>query len=248
MTKLVPKGYKKKVCEAVTHYWITLLKQAAKQTSGEADRGQRSAVTGGKQMDGFCTLIHWALVKNGLKDAEVHIAGKKNLTIPCFFRPTKQWDILVVHDDHLVAAIEFKSQRGPSFGNNFNNRTEEALGTAEDFWTAYREGAFGIDKPRPWTGWLMFLEDCEKSHVDVNLTEKYFQVLPEFKKTSYAQRYEILARKLMHEKKYDHAAFLMASKDGGSRGEYSEPAQDLTIHNFLASLAGHVRVYLESYK
>jgi len=26
----------------------------------------------------------------------------------------------------LVAAIEAKSQVGPSFGNNFNNRTEEA--------------------------------------------------------------------------------------------------------------------------
>ena len=40
-------------------------------------------------------------------------------------------------------AVEFKSQVGPSFGNNFNNRTEEAIGNAEDIWTAYREGRFG---------------------------------------------------------------------------------------------------------
>jgi hypothetical protein len=38
--------------------------------------------------------------------------------------------------------MEFKSQIGPSFGNNFNNRTEEALGSATDIWAAYREGAF----------------------------------------------------------------------------------------------------------
>lgn len=42
----------------------------------------------------------------------------------------------------MIAAVELKSQVGPSFGNNCNNRTEEAIGTAHDFWTAYREGAF----------------------------------------------------------------------------------------------------------
>ena len=246
--KLVPVGYKKRVSEAVAHYWHTLSIQAEKQTSGDADRGRRAAVTGGKQMDGFCKLIHWICTKNGLCDADVHLYGKSELTVPGFYRPTKQWDIVAVHDGHLVAAVEFKSQRGPSFGNNFNNRTEEALGTAEDFWTAYREGAFGVGCPRPWAGWLMLLEDCDKSHVDVGVTEVHFPVLSEFKDTSYARRYEILARKLMLEKKYDHAAFLMASQDSGPLGKYSEPAKDLSMRLFLAGLAGHVRVYLEGIK
>ena len=43
-----------------------------------------------------------------------------------------------VVDGRLLAVIELKSQVGPSFGNNFNNRTEEAIGSAVDFWTAYR--------------------------------------------------------------------------------------------------------------
>ena len=43
----------------------------------------------------------------------------------------------------LIAAIELKSQVGPSFGKNFNNHTEEAIGTAPDFWTAYKHDAFG---------------------------------------------------------------------------------------------------------
>lgn len=47
-----------------------------------------------------------------------------------YFRPNKKWDLLVVDNNELVIAIEFKSQVGPSFGNNFNNRTEEAMGSA----------------------------------------------------------------------------------------------------------------------
>ncbi|MEE4605477.1 MAG: PaeR7I family type II restriction endonuclease, partial [Desulfobacteraceae bacterium] len=82
--------------------------------------------------------------------------------MPGYFRPTKLWDLLVMNEGRLVAALEFKSQVGPSFGNNFNNRTEEALGTAHDLWTAYREGAFG-EQTRPFVGWLMLLEDAPKS-------------------------------------------------------------------------------------
>ena len=70
--------------------------------------------------------------------------------------------MLVVHHGHLIAALELKSQVGPSFGNNFNNRTEEAIGTAHDLWTAYREGAFG-DQAKPFVGWLMMVEDEPKS-------------------------------------------------------------------------------------
>ena len=36
----------------------------------------------------------------------------------------KQWDLVLVIDGQLVGAVELKSHIGPSFGNNFNNRTE----------------------------------------------------------------------------------------------------------------------------
>ena len=76
--------------------------------------------------------------------------------------------IVVVVDGNLIAAIELKSQVGPSFGNNFNNRTEEALGTAMDIWTAYREGAF-CTSPAPWLGYLLLLEDCPESRRPVGI-------------------------------------------------------------------------------
>lgn len=80
------------------------------------------------------------------------------LTLPGYFRSTKLWDLLVIHKEQLVAAIELKSQVGPSFGNNFNNWSEDAIGTGHDLWTAYREGAFG-QQPRPFIGWMMLVAD-----------------------------------------------------------------------------------------
>jgi hypothetical protein len=193
-------------------------------------------------MDGFCDLVNWLLVKNGMSDAHIYV--RSQLELPGYFRPTKMWDMLVVYQRHLIAAIEFKSQRGPSFGNNFNNRTEEALGNATDLWTAYREGAFGTKRRRPWLGWVMLLEHSGASTRAVGVAEPHFRVFPEFRDSSYAKRYELLLRKLVLEKLYDGAAFLMATESGGAKGHYTEPAADLTMKMLLAGLAGHVAAYM----
>ncbi|MEY3276128.1 MAG: Restriction endonuclease XhoI, partial [Verrucomicrobiota bacterium] len=34
------------------------------------------------------------------------------MILPGYFRATKNWDVLVVHRDRLLAAFEFKSQVG----------------------------------------------------------------------------------------------------------------------------------------
>ena len=91
-------------------------------------------------MDGFIELFRNVIVETGI--SEEFIFTKKSLVLPGFFRPTKEWDLLVVKENKLVAALEAKSQVGPSFGNNFNNRTEEAMGSALDLWTAFRKGNF----------------------------------------------------------------------------------------------------------
>ena len=51
---------------------------------------------------------------------------------------------------------------------------DEALGSATDFWTAFREGAFR-KQSRPFLGWIMLLEDCKKSNqpVKVNSPIRY---------------------------------------------------------------------------
>jgi hypothetical protein len=143
---------KNRVSEAVAHYWLTRQGQAEKQAaSGQADQGARSAVTGGAQMDGFINLITDLIIEAGVNNE--YIFYNRYLELPGFFRPTKEWDLLVVRDGQLIIALEAKSQVGPSFGNNFNNRTEEAMGSALDLWTAYREGAFN-KTVQPWLGYF----------------------------------------------------------------------------------------------
>jgi hypothetical protein len=133
--------------------------------------------------------------------------------LPGYFRPEKKWDLVVVHGDTLAAAIEFKSQVGPSFGNNYNNRTEEAIGNAVDIWTAYREGRFGTT--RPWLGYLFLLEEAPKSIKPVRVREPYFPVDEIFRDASYKQRYEILCKRLLLERLYDAVCFVTASADDG---------------------------------
>lgn len=106
-------------------------------------------------MDGFSRKIAELLVDIGILESDIF--QKRVVELPGFYRQTKEWDIVVAVEGNLLAAIELKSQIGPSFGNNFNNRTEEALGSALDIWTAYREGAFK-SSPAPWLGYLLLLE------------------------------------------------------------------------------------------
>ncbi len=108
-------------------------------------------------------------------------------------------------DGSRYVAIEMKSQVGPSFGNNFNNRAEEAIGSAQDLWTAYREHAFG-DSPAPFLGYVFVLEDCEDARKPVGVGEPHFPIFADFVGASYMRRYELLCRKLVLERLYTAAA------------------------------------------
>src|SRR5208283_5434659 len=163
--------------EAVRLYWATRAKQLQKQRdAGVSDQGLRSAVTGGAQMDGFIELLTKLVIEAGIDRSHVH--HRDSLELPGYFRPNKRWDFLIVANNQLVAALEAKSQVGPSFGNNFNNRTEEAMGSALDLWTAFREKAFGTGV-RPWLGYLFLLDDCDRSRVPVGVKEPHFKVFEE---------------------------------------------------------------------
>jgi hypothetical protein len=124
----------KRVGEAITLFWTTRDKQSESQgvESGQKDAGLRSAVTGGKHLDGFTDICRDLFIESGVPEA--HVFWKDKRELPGWFRAEKSWDLVVVADGHLLAVIEFKAQVGPSFGNNFNNRTEEALGNATDLW------------------------------------------------------------------------------------------------------------------
>jgi len=224
--------------DGVVHYWSMLQKQGSRQVrSGVTDQGGRSRVTGGAQMDGFAAIIVDHLVASGIREDQIFT---KQNTLPGYFRPTKDWDILVKDGSRLVAAIEMKSQAGPSFGNNANNRAEEALGNAEDIWTAFREGAFDTARA-PWVGYLFLLEQSEKSMSPVAVKQPHYGVFPEFKRASYAKRYEELCKRLMLERKYSAACLLLTPRpDNSEEAIYSSPVDEVSGSSFLRSLIGHV--------
>jgi hypothetical protein len=232
--------YQEQLAEAVSFFWKMRTDQARRQgqRSGVKDYGNRAAITGGGHMGGFCQLIQDLLVNSAIPLDGIYTKDKREL--PGFFRPQKQWDLAVVFARQLVAAIEVKSQVG-SFGNNFNNRTEEAIGNATDLWTAYREGAFA-PSPRPWLGYLMLLEDSPDSRRPVGISEPHFSAFDEFRGTSYAKRYELLLLKLIRERLYDSACLLLSDKASGQQGGYSEPCEELAFERFVAGLTERARV------
>lgn len=218
---------------AVAHFW----ERRGRATAAEdvAYAGRRAEVVGGKQLDGFLYTLREQLVSAGVFEHHIHI--QRSLTyLPGFFRATKMWDLIVATESELRAVVELKAHIGPSFGNNTNNRAEEAIGNATDLWKAYREGAFG-DSPEPWVGYLLLLEDCEEVRRDVAVKEPHYEVFREFKQASYQRRYELLLRKLVRERLYSGACLLVSdSDDARERVNYHEPATDLSADRFVEGL------------
>ena len=192
-------------------------------------------MVGGKQLDGFAELICAELVAAGIPSECIFAQNRKEL--PGFFRATKRWDIIVAAFGHLLGAVELKSQVG-SFGNNLNNRVEESVGNAYDFWTAARERAFGSDI-RPWLGYFFLLQEKHGkggSMSGVRVAEHHFQVFPEFRDASHAQRMEEACRRMVREGLYDATWFLLSAEDASFR----EPAPTLGADIFLDSLVANV--------
>lgn len=231
--------YERKTHEAVQAFWGN--REAARQkqiAAGKADQGERAGVTAGKNMDGFAALIIDLVRSNGLARASIY-QTRTVMTLPGYFRPTKLWDLLVIHKNELIAAVELKSQVGPSFGNNFNNRTEEAIGTAHDLWTAYREGAFG-KQPRPFVGWLMLVEDAPQARAPVRDSSPHFPVFEEFRGASYLARYDLLCQKLVREQLYTNAALITSPRTAANTGQYLCMSPMTDLRTFVTSFAGHI--------
>jgi hypothetical protein len=228
--------------QAVQSYWDARASNKEKQIEGgRIDAGTRGEVTGGSQMGAMEVLVADILCDAGLN--KLDIKTRTSLELPGYYRAEKKWDLIVVSEGQLVTAMEFKSQVGPSFGNNFNNRSEEAIGSATDIWVAYREGRFG-KAPAPFLGYFFLLEDCERVKVPVRNKEPYFKVDPAFEQASYSKRYELLCRRLILERVYSSACLVMATNS--PKTKITQPADDLSFKRFVATLRGHARTFVES--
>jgi len=256
MSKLLPPKFDELVSDCVKQFWTGRI-----STEITSQAGGRGSVIAGNNLNAFANLIRLVGIHCGLTDDELIVASKGKQVIPGYFRATKEWDAIVVYKHRLLAAFELKSQVG-SFGNNINNRSEEVLGSATDFWTAYREKGFDVhvsnkatgslfdsenSKP-PFLGFLMLLEECDKSTSDVSVKEPHFSVFPDFVGASYAKRYEILLERLVSEKLYSSTCFLLShQKKGAKDGSYSSPKDILSPRSFFADFAAQILSARETY-
>jgi hypothetical protein len=238
MKGLATEKYTKLLGKAIKQFWTT--KESQQVGKKKSDQGNRSSVTGGKQLNGFIDIL--VEVSNDLGVPESCIYTKAN-NLPGYFRPTKDWDFLIISPKRqLIAVIELKSQVG-SFGNNFNNRTEEALGSAVDLWTAFREQGFPQKQP-PWLGYLMLVEKTTKSTTPIRLQEPYFEVRAEFHNTSYLDRYVIFCQKLMQERHYSSTCLIWTN----SKTQHNCPEDDISFDAFLLSFMGFIQGKLRDFK
>ena len=218
--------YYPRIANAINFFWSTKKKQRS--------------VLAGKQLDAFLGVLTEVAVDAGVPRSCVYL---KNNHIPGYFRATKDWDLIIVSPKkNLVAAIELKSQVG-SYGNNLNNRTEESLGSSDDFWTAFREKAFTCNQA-PWLGYMMIVgKDAESTHV-VKVSEPHFQVRKEFKKATYLDRYRILCQRLVLEHKYNAVALIATQ----GKGHYENIAKNISIETFIDSFRGHLLGLADEFK
>ncbi len=210
-------------------------------------------------MDGFLELVTAVATHCGLPAQAVH-TRKANVILPGYFRATKNWDVLVIHRGRLLAVFEFKSQVG-SFGNNFNNRSEEVIGSAADLWVAHHHGAYnppGADEPLlayepapllnpdiqrdprpPFLAWVMLLEESPAALEPVKVSEPHFPVFPEFRGASYAERYRILCERLVERQLYGGAALLLSKPvEGAENGQFRSLTDATSLRALFAEFAG----------
>lgn len=220
---------------AISAYWRTKSEQetAARKIRSTAE-GTAKTVRGGGQFNPLINLISRFFTDAGFPLESVGVK-KGQVALPGFFRPNKQWDLVVVYKGVLVAAIEMKALGGPSFGNNYNNRVEEAIGNSVDVARAYREGFTGPEKP--WLGYFFLMHDHPKSRSPVRVSGGPFPAEELWAGRSYQDRYEIGATRLLEDDYYDSICYVVSSPDDpGPR----EPIRVLDWQHFCAGIKGRI--------
>lgn len=251
--QLLPTNFDDLIRQAIELFWNTRSKGA--KTQG----GSRGHVISGKNLDGFLGVVNAVADHCGVPKSSIFTTGKSDLTLPGYYRPNKNWDVVIVQNCRLLAALEFKSQVG-SFGNNFNNRSEEVIGNASDLWVAFQNGAYhpsnhknppvtstSKDPRAPFLGYLMLLQECDKSTKEVKADSAHYHLFPEFNGASYAKRYQILCERLMEQKLYDAASLVLSKGPEGKKlGDYRSLSPATGIKNLFIDLAASLSAAMQA--
>jgi hypothetical protein len=221
--------------EAVAAFWGIRDRQAtAQRVRGTVDAGTRGSVTGGQHMGPIDALLTRVLQDAGAPTSWAIHTGQR-ARIPGYYRESKNLDMVVTAGDAVVAAIEAKSQVG-SFGNNLNNRIEEAIGQSVDFWKSH-DVEF-IPGGRPWFGYVMIVESSPVSTRPVRSRQSLFPPDGVFSGMSYVERYAMTFERLYQERLVDAVAYAVSPKNTDF---IDYPSVSLSFQHFATLLHNRVR-------
>ncbi|MBA2359326.1 MAG: type II site-specific deoxyribonuclease [Actinobacteria bacterium] len=223
---------------AVAAYWKLKAGQLAlAEAAGSSAEGTSKAVRGGGHFAPIAALIARFFTEAGYPVSSI-ATGQRDArtTLPGYFRPTKDWDLVVSHRGVLVAAIELKALGGPSFGNNYNNRIEEALGNAVDLSRANLQALVGPE--RPWLGYFFVMEDHPKSRAPGGRPRgDPFVSGREWSGRSYQERFVLTGERLIDEGTYDALCYVVSSPQTPAP---IEPSKRLDWRHFSAAIQARI--------
>ena len=227
--------------QAVAAFWDVRQQQlAASSIVGAVGAGTAGSVRGGGHFSAIAALIARFFLDAGYPPEAVRLSRGQRLELPGYYRAQKQWDVVVAHRDTLVAAFELKALCGPSFGNNYNNRVEEALGSAVDIRRAALADLFPGEPP--WLGYFFLMEDAEGSRRPVATASGSLRVDPIWFERSYQERFGIFCTRLRDERLYDSVCYVTSS---AANPAPAEPVAALDWQHFSAGITARLS-YLES--
>ena len=132
---------------------------------------------------------------------------------------------------------------GPSFGNNANNRCEEALESGLDLSVAQREGLLGAGAA-PFIGYCILVEDEEKSRSIPKRGNPsvHFDSDPVFKTASYQGRMRILCERMVQERLYTAAAVLTSPPTPAKSGDFADLSTTTSLNRLLQKFLAHIQI------
>ncbi|MEV6207408.1 PaeR7I family type II restriction endonuclease [Kitasatospora sp. NPDC051914] len=226
--------------DAIAAYWGVKRAQNEQSTIKAAvGAGTAGSVRGGKHFDSIAALLAKFFLEAGYPPESIRITKSQRLELPGYYRPQKQWDVVVTYENTLVAAFEMKALGGPSFGNNYNNRVEEALGSAVDLRRAALADLYPGEKP--WLGYFFIMQDEEGSRRPVKPADGALPVEGIWHGKSYQERFGIFCQRLMAEQLYDAVCYVTSS---ASDPKPTEPVDSLDWRHFSAAINARI-TYLQ---
>lgn len=223
---------------AVAAYWgARKLQNDLSEIRNRVGAGTAGSVRGGKHFDPIAALLAKFFLEAGYPPDSIRITTRQRLELPGYYRPHKQWDVVVAHENTLVAAFELKALGGPSFSNNYNNRVEEAIGSSVDLRRAVLADLFPGEKP--WLGYFFIMEDAKGSRRPVRDIPKGapFNIEQIWRGSSYQDRFAIFCERLMAEELYDAVCYITSSAQNPMP---VEPVQSLDWRHFSAAITARL--------